>query len=110
MERHGKAVKETPKAASATYRMQLFVVGKEPNSQLARENLQRLCEAHLEGHSEIEIVDVLKNYQRALDNHVLVAPTLIAYADGRRIVIAGTLSDPRAVLSALQAGEESIRP
>lgn len=35
----------------------LFVAGDERNSQAARANLSRICEDHLHGRAEVEVVE-----------------------------------------------------
>jgi circadian clock protein KaiB len=91
-----------------TYVLRLFVAGDEPNSKLAKENVTRLCEGHLKGRHRIEIVDVFKDFQAALQNTVLVTPTLILLAPPPGVTIFGNLSDTQKVLAALRlTGGES---
>jgi circadian clock protein KaiB len=86
------------------YVLWLFVAGDEPNSHQARENLARLCERCLDAPCEIIIYDVLKDFQPALDNRVLVTPTLIRVSPPPRVTILGNLSDTRKVVAALRRG------
>lgn len=86
------------------YVLWLFVAGDEPNSHQARENLARLCERYLDAPCEIIIYDVLKDFQPALDNRVLVTPTLIRVSPPPRVTILGNLSDTPKVVAALQRG------
>jgi circadian clock protein KaiB len=92
----------TATAGGETYVFQLFVAGNESNSTQARRNLARLCEEHLKGHYEIEIVDVLKDAATALKNNVLVTPTLIVIEPHLELKVLGNLSDTRQVLAALR--------
>ena len=89
-------------AGSETYVFRLFVAGNESNSTQARKNLARLCEEHLKGRYEIEIVDVLKDAATALKNNVLVTPTLILIKPHPKVTVFGNLSDTRQVLAALR--------
>jgi circadian clock protein KaiB len=89
-------------ARDETYVFRLFVAGSEPNSTLARRNLARLCEEHLKGHYQIEIVDVLNDAATALKHHVLVTPTLIVIEPHLEVTVLGNLSDTREVLAALR--------
>jgi circadian clock protein KaiB len=86
----------------ATYVLRLFVAGEEANSQQALENLTALCEERLDGCFEIDVVDVLVDFQAALDNSVLVTPTLIVVAPPPPVTVVGTLSDTDKLLSALR--------
>ena len=67
----------------------------------ARANLAALCQSHLKGRCEVEIVDVFKEPQRALAEGIFMTPTLIqrAPAPVRRIV--GTLGDADTLLQTL---------
>jgi hypothetical protein len=84
-----------PLAARGTpFRLTLFIVGKDPNSLLAQENLRNLCAEHLSvGTCIITIVDVLQDFQAALDNDVLVTPMLLVDGPRGRSTILGNLSD-----------------
>ena len=86
------------------YVLWLFVAGDETNSRQARENLARLCERCLDAPCEITIYDVLEAFQPALDNRVLVTPTLIRVSPPPRVTILGNLSDTRKVVAALRHG------
>ena len=58
------------------YRLRLFVAGNEPNSTQARANLTTLCETYLQGRYQLETIDVLRDFQAALRDNILVTPTL----------------------------------
>ncbi len=76
------------------YLFLLFVVGTEPNSVLARENLEHICAEYLaSGDCTVEIVDILEDYQAALDHNVFVTPALIVKGPRGRSTIVGNLSD-----------------
>ncbi len=99
----GKGSKASaPAKGAARYRLQLFVAGNEPNSQLARENLKRLITGVLKDNCQLEIVDVLKDFKTALALNVLVTPALVAEWSGTRVTVFGTLTDTHKVLTALR--------
>ncbi len=83
------------------YRFRLYVAGDAPNSAQAQANLIALCEAHLQDRYEIEVVDVLKVPMLALEDNILLTPTLLKLAPApvRRIV--GALSQMQTVLDTL---------
>lgn len=83
------------------YRFRLYVAGDAQNSAQAMTNLASLCRTHLANRHEIEIVDVLREPRRALEDNVMMTPTLVMLAPGpvRRIV--GTLSNTQPVLECL---------
>lgn len=59
------------------YRMILFIAGKEHNSLITKTNLLEFCKSNLKGFYELEIIDVLENYQAAIENNIVAVPTLI---------------------------------
>ncbi|MCD6385689.1 circadian clock protein KaiB [Candidatus Sumerlaeota bacterium] len=83
------------------YHLKLFIAGDEPNSREAKKRINRLCETRLKGRCELEIIDVMNGYQKALENNVLVTPTLIISGTSTPIMIVGSLSDMGKVLEAL---------
>ena len=97
-----KSTAKSTKAGGEKYLLRLFVAGDEPNSKQARENLRELCEEHLAGRHEIEIVDVLRDFQTALQANVLVTPTLILVEPEPSVTILGNLSNTQKVLTALR--------
>jgi len=79
----------------------LFVAGDDRNSQTARANLSRLNDEYLDGSSTIEIVDVLQDYQKAIECRVLLTPTLLVVSPPPSVRIIGTLENTNKVLAAL---------
>ena len=45
-------------AKSGTYILRLYVSGTSPNSLCAIENIRKICEEHLEGRFDLEIIDI----------------------------------------------------
>lgn len=86
------------------YRLQLYVTGMSARSTSAIANLGQICERHLKGAYEIEIVDVLEDPARADQAKILATPTLIKLwpLPERRII--GDLSDRDQVLRGLAGG------
>jgi len=83
------------------FRFRLYVADHTQNSALAVANLNALFRVHLPDRHHIEIVDVFEHPKRALDDGVLMTPTLVRLAPSpvRRVV--GTLSDADTVLQAM---------
>jgi circadian clock protein KaiB len=83
------------------YKFRLYVADDTMNSAQASFNLHALCQTHLPGRHEIEIVDVFKEPQRAILEGIRMTPTLLKMAPlpVRRIV--GTLLDTQRVLDTL---------
>ena len=87
--------------ARRTWRLRLYVAGQTPKSIAALANLKRLCEDHLAGRYRIEIVDLLKQPQRARRDEIVVIPTLVRQLPAPIRKIIGDLSNEERVLLAL---------
>jgi len=57
--------------------LRLYVAGQTPRSMLALSNLKAICEEHLAGRYEIEVVDLLVDPTLAQGDQILALPTLI---------------------------------
>lgn len=64
-------------AAEERYLLKLYVTGLTPKSIQAIENLKRICEEHLHGRYELEIIDIYQQPVLAKDEQIIAAPTLI---------------------------------
>lgn len=82
-------------------RLLLFVAGDEPNSRLARANLQRLFTEKPVNDHDLMVVDVFEDTSRALEHLILVTPTLLRLQPEPEIRVIGNLSDLDTVRSAL---------
>ena len=82
------------------YRFQLFLAGDEPNSRLAEKNLRALCLAHLANRHCIEVVNVFRDFEAALQAQIMVAPAVVMLAP-RQVTLFGALTDESTVLAAL---------
>lgn len=87
--------------ALTTYRFRLYIAGDTPNSALALANLAALCDRHLQGRHEIDVVDVFREPGRALADSIFMTPTLLKLSPAPVQRIVGTLSDLRTVVLAL---------
>lgn len=85
----------------ADYRLTLFVAGNETNSRLAKVNLASLCDSRLPGRCEVEVVDVLEEFGRAVEESILVTPTLVVRHAGTSRTVIGNLSDREKLMTAL---------
>lgn len=85
-------------------RLMLFVAGEEHNSRIARVNLARICKEILNGRCEMQVVDVMQDFETALEYGIVLTPALLVVEPLPQIVIVGDLSDTEEVLTALQVG------
>ncbi len=81
--------------------LRLYVAGQTPRSQQALSNLRRLCETHMIGEYDIEVVDLLVNPQLAAGDQILAVPTLVRKLPEPIKKIIGNLSNDERVLVGL---------
>jgi circadian clock protein KaiB len=59
------------------YVLRLYVAGITPRSSAAIRSITAICEEHLKGHYELEIVDLYQQPTLAKGEQIVAAPTLI---------------------------------
>jgi circadian clock protein KaiB len=90
------------------YALRLYVTGQTPRSLRSIENLRNLCEKHLKGRYDLEVVDIYQQPSLAKEMQILAAPTLVKalplplrrlvgdFSDQSRVVLGLDLSLGRA--------------
>jgi circadian clock protein KaiB len=58
------------------FKLRLFVAGETAKSRRAICNLRVLCEEHLKGRYQIEVIDILESPHLARGNQIVAVPTL----------------------------------
>ena len=84
------------------WQLRLYVAGQTPKSVTAFANLKRLCEEHLAGLFEIEVIDLIENPRLAKDDQIIAIPTLVRKLPQPIRKIVGDLSDTERTLVGLQ--------
>ncbi|MEO5567699.1 MAG: circadian clock KaiB family protein [Gemmatimonadaceae bacterium] len=92
-------------SSTALFKFRLYLAGNTPNSAEAKVNLAALCRRHLPGRYNIEVIDVIRNPNRALTDGIYMTPALIKMAPSPVRMIVGTLSQSDSLLRALGVGE-----
>lgn len=82
--------------------LRLYVAGQTPRSIAAFANLKRLCEEHLAGRYNIEVIDLIKHPQLAAGDQILAIPTLVRKLPQPIRKIVGDLRDTERALVGLQ--------
>lgn len=90
-----------PSGAPEQFRLRLYVAGQTPKSILAFRNLKQICEEHLQGRYEIEIIDLMTNPQLGQGDQILAVPTLVRRLPEPIKKIIGDLSNTERVLVGL---------
>lgn len=81
--------------------LRLYVAGQTPKSMIAFSNLKKICEEHLEGRYQIEVIDLMVNPTLAKDDQILALPTLVRKLPTPVKRIIGDLSNTEKVLVGL---------
>jgi circadian clock protein KaiB len=91
------------------FQLRLYIAGQTPKSLAAFSNLKAICEEHLQGEYEIEVIDLIKNPQLARGDQILAIPTLVRNLPTPIRKIIGDLSNTERVLVGLdlRPGEAS---
>jgi len=96
-----KANTSASKPSKAEWELRLYVAGQSKKSLAAIQNLRRLCDEHLAGKYDIEVVDLLKNPQLAAGDQILAIPTLVRKLPAPMKKIIGDLSNAERALVGL---------
>jgi circadian clock protein KaiB len=88
--------------ALSKWRLRLYVAGNTPNSIAAFANLKEICEVHLGGEYEIEVIDLLQRPQLAKGDQIVAVPTLVRELPQPVKKIIGDLSNRERVLVGLE--------
>src|SRR5436190_22591721 len=96
-----------PAAEDSEWNLRLYVAGQSPKSVRAFENLKRICEEHLPGKYNIEIIDLLKSPQLAAGDQIVAIPTLVRKLPVPIKAIIGDLSNVERSLVGLDLQKRS---
>jgi circadian clock protein KaiB len=93
----------TPNSAGVErWELRLYIAGQTPKSLAAMRNLKKVCEEHLAGNYEIEIIDLMANPRLAKDHQIVAIPTLVRKLPNPIRKIIGDLSDTERALVGLE--------
>jgi circadian clock protein KaiB len=85
----------------AKYVLRLYINGSTLKSTLAVKNIKQVCEQHLNGRYDLEIVDIYLHANLARDEQIVAVPTLIKRLPRPLRRLIGDLSDQSKVLFGL---------
>ena len=92
------------------YVLTLFVTGASDVAARAIRSVRTLCEHHLPGHYQLEVVDIHRDTALMMAHDVLASPTLIKEAPLPRRRLVGDLSNTSRVLAALDITAAETTP
>lgn len=90
------------KQQTTKWELRLYTAGQTPKSLAALDNLKRLCEEHLLGRYQIEVIDLLTDPLRAKVDQILAIPTLLRKLPAPICRLFGDLSNTERTLASLQ--------
>jgi circadian clock protein KaiB len=89
------------------YVLRLYVSGMTPNSQRAIENVRKICEEHLQGRFELEIIDIYQQPIFAKEGQIVAVPTLVKELPPPLRKFIGDLSQTERILAGLDFRKKS---
>lgn len=87
--------------ADTVWKLKLYVAGQSPKSVRAFANLRVLCEEHLKGRYQIEVIDLIEHPHMARGDQIIAIPTLVVRLPNAVQKIIGDLSETDRVLIGL---------
>ncbi len=97
---------------NATYVLRLYVAGNTSRSAEAIVNLREVCETHLKGRYQLEVIDIYQQPSLARGEQIIAVPTLIKYLPHPLKKIIGDLSKTERVVLGLdlrKTGEKGYK-
>jgi circadian clock protein KaiB len=95
--------------ADTRYVLRLYIAGSTARSARAISNIRKICEAHLEGRYDLEIVDISEHPTLAEGEQIIAAPTLIKMLPLPLRRFIGDMSHTERILLGLDLREASGR-
>ena len=92
--------------ASPRYVLRLYVTGTTPGSARAIERVRSVCEEHLHGNFELEVIDIYQMPSLAKDHQIIATPTLVKELPLPLRRFIGDLSNVERVLFGLDVREK----
>ena len=83
------------------YVLKLYVTGLTPASTRAITNIKKICEEHLQGRYELEVIDIYQQPVLARGEQIIAAPTLIKKLPLPLRRFIGDMSDSERILLGL---------
>ena len=92
------------------YVLRLYVTGMTPKSTRAIDNVRKLCEKHLTGRYELDVIDIYQRLDVAKGEQIIATPTLIKKLPLPLRKFIGDMSDTQRFLVGIDLKPESMNP
>jgi circadian clock protein KaiB len=83
------------------YELRLYVAGLTPHSQKAIRNVTAVCQEHLAGRYELQIIDIYQQPRLAKGEQIIAVPTLVKQLPHPLRKLIGNMSDRQNILVGL---------
>jgi circadian clock protein KaiB len=93
----------------ARYLLRLYITGTTRNSERAIVNIRKICEEHLEGRYDLEIVDIFQHPTLAEGEQIIAAPTLIKHLPLPLRRFIGDMSQTERILLGLDVSKTPLQ-
>jgi circadian clock protein KaiB len=92
------------------YVLRLYITGTTPRSATAMANVRKICEEHLAGRYELEVIDISQRPELAEGEEIIAAPTLIKKLPLPLRRFFGDMSNTQNILNGLDFRETADKP
>jgi circadian clock protein KaiB len=96
-----KAASKNGGAGPGDYIFRLYVSGATALSARAVVNARKICDDHLRGRYQLEILDIADNVEMAMKDQIVAAPTLVKLAPAPLRRFIGDMSNVTSLLERL---------
>ncbi|BAQ66655.1 circadian clock KaiB family protein [Geminocystis sp. NIES-3709] len=90
------------------YLLRLYIAGTTMQSLNALQNIKRICEEHLKGRYELEVIDIYQETELMIEENIIAVPTLLKKLPLPLQTLIGNLSDTEKVLIGLDLLPKNI--
>ncbi len=99
--------KELEKAQREKYILRLYVTGMSEKSKTAIQNIKQICDDHLDGRYELEVIDIYRHPELARGDQIIATPSLIKKLPAPIRKFIGDMSETEKILVGLDLRMES---
>lgn len=96
--------------AREKYILRLYITGTTPRSCHAVANIRSVCEEHLSGRYDLDVIDIYQQPDEASAQQIIAAPTLVKQFPLPVKRVVGDLSNRDRVLSVLDLNSKPLNP
>ena len=97
------------KSGTQKYSLRLYVAGTTPRSLMAVTNIKKICEEHLLGRYDLEVIDIYQQPTLAKGEQIIAAPTLIKKLPLPLRKFIGDMADQERILIGLDLKPKGVK-